>query len=89
VEGRARPLRERRREPRDAGGLPGPTAICSGETFGPIAAIYGALADRPDRVDRLDEDFLAFATRANGGSGGGPADYVYEYLLVMARVRAA
>jgi ubiquinone/menaquinone biosynthesis C-methylase UbiE len=57
------------------------------ETFGPVAATYGALADQPDRLERLDEDFLAFATRANRGADGGAAEYVYEYLLVVARVR--
>ena len=57
------------------------------ETFGPAVAIYASLADRPDRVAALDRDFLEFATRENRGAPGGPAEYPYEYLLVVARKR--
>jgi ubiquinone/menaquinone biosynthesis C-methylase UbiE len=57
------------------------------ETFGPVAAVYASLADQPDRLAALDRDFLDFATRANTGPSGGPAEYVYEYLLVVARKR--
>ena len=37
-----------------------------------------------DRVASLD---LEFATRANRGGSDGPAEYPYEYLLVVARKR--
>ena len=53
-------------------------------TFGPVVAIYESLADGPERTAALNRDFLSFATRANQGGAGGPA----EYLLVVAR-RAA
>ena len=55
------------------------------KTFGPTVAIYRALADQPDRVAALDRDFLEFATRSNRGAPDGPAEYHYEYLLVVAR----
>ena len=59
------------------------------ETFGPVVGIYASLADEPERAAALDRDFLEFATRANSGPPGGPAEYRYEYLLVVARRRAA
>jgi len=52
------------------------------ETFGPVVATYSSLADQPDRLAALDRDLLEFATRANRGASGGPAEYHYEYLLV-------
>jgi ubiquinone/menaquinone biosynthesis C-methylase UbiE len=55
------------------------------ETFGPVVAIY---AGEPERADALDRDLLEFATRANTGSPGGPAEYRYEYLLVIATALA-
>lgn len=55
------------------------------ETFGPAVAIYGSLADQPDRAAALDREFLEFATRSNRGAPDGPAEYQYEYLLVVAR----
>jgi ubiquinone/menaquinone biosynthesis C-methylase UbiE len=68
----------------------GPRAYCElfKETFGPVVAIYASLADEPGRVEALDRDFLEFATRANRGAPEGPAEYVYEYLIVAARKRA-
>jgi 2-polyprenyl-6-hydroxyphenyl methylase/3-demethylubiquinone-9 3-methyltransferase len=65
-----------------------PRAYCDlvGETFGPVVAIRAGLD--PDSRVRLDRDLLDFATRANSGAPGGPAEYVYEYLLVTARTRA-
>lgn len=54
-------------------------------TFGPVVAIYSSLADQPDRLAALDHDLLEFATRANRGAPDGPAEYHYEYLLVVAR----
>lgn len=58
------------------------------ETFGPVAALYASLADDPDKTAAVDRDFLRFATEANSGLPDGPAEYPYEYLLVVAR-RAA
>lgn len=58
-------------------------------TFGPVVATYAALAEEPERASALDRDFLEFATRANGGPPEGPAEYRYEYLLVIARRRSA
>jgi ubiquinone/menaquinone biosynthesis C-methylase UbiE len=55
------------------------------ETFGPAVAIYADLADQPERAAALDRDFLEFATRSNRGAPDGPAEYHYEYLLVVAR----
>ena len=59
------------------------------QTFGPVIAIYASLAAEPERALALDRDFLEFATRANRRVPGGPAEYPYEYLLVVARKRAA
>jgi ubiquinone/menaquinone biosynthesis C-methylase UbiE len=56
-------------------------------TFGPVVAIYASLADQPERAAALDREFLDFATRANRGAPEGPAEYPYEYLLVVARKR--
>jgi ubiquinone/menaquinone biosynthesis C-methylase UbiE len=57
-------------------------------TFGPVVATYQRLADDPERTAGLDRDVLEFATRANSGPPDGPAEYPYEYLLVVARRRA-
>jgi ubiquinone/menaquinone biosynthesis C-methylase UbiE len=57
------------------------------QTFGPAVAIYASLVDQPDRAAALDRSFQDFVTRANRGRPGGPARYVYEYLLVIARTR--
>ena len=59
------------------------------QTFGPVVGIYATLAGEPERVAALDRDFLEFATRANSGPPQGPAEYRYEYLLVVARRRGA
>jgi 2-polyprenyl-6-hydroxyphenyl methylase/3-demethylubiquinone-9 3-methyltransferase len=69
----------------------GPAAYCKlfKETFGPVVGVYASLADRPERTAALDRDFLDFATRADAGTPDGPAEYPYEYLLVVARKRAA
>jgi ubiquinone/menaquinone biosynthesis C-methylase UbiE len=66
----------------------GPEGYCRlfKETFGPVVGLYAALAGEPERLAALDRAFLDFATRANQGPPGGPAEYVYEYLLVVARV---
>jgi SAM-dependent methyltransferase len=57
------------------------------QTFGPAVAIHDALANEPLRAAAFDRDFLEFATRANTGDPNGPAEYRYEYLLVIARKR--
>ena len=59
------------------------------ETFGPVVATYESLAEDPERRAALDEDFLDFATRTNSGPPDGPAEYRYEYLLVLGRRRSA
>ena len=59
------------------------------QTFGPVVGIYADLAAEPERAAAVDRDFLEFAARANSGPPGGPAEYRYEYLLVVARKQAA
>ncbi len=65
----------------------GPGAYCRffKETFGPVAGLYASLADHPDRLAALDRDFLGFATSSNQGRPDGPAEYRYQYLLVVGR----
>ena len=58
------------------------------ETFGPAIALRAFLADQPGRAAEFDRDLLDFATRANRGAPEGPAEYHYQYLLVVARKRA-
>jgi len=59
------------------------------ETFGPLVALRGLLGAESDRLAALDEDFRAFAERANSGLPDGPAEYEYEYLLAVARTASA
>jgi ubiquinone/menaquinone biosynthesis C-methylase UbiE len=54
------------------------------ETFGPLIALHAALD--AERAAALDRDFLAFAERANHAPPGAPAEYRYEYLLVVGAV---
>ncbi|MGH3040533.1 MAG: class I SAM-dependent methyltransferase [Gaiellaceae bacterium] len=54
------------------------------ETFGPLIALRAFLADQPDRAAALESEALEFATRENRGAPDGPAEYPYEYLLVVA-----
>jgi ubiquinone/menaquinone biosynthesis C-methylase UbiE len=59
-------------------------------TFGPVIAIRSGLEGEPDRLAAFDQEFLELATRWNQGAPGCPAEYPYEYLLVVARkARAA
>lgn len=60
-----------------------PEAYCAlyRETFGPIVAISTGLADRPEQLEAFERDFLRFATDEQRG----PAEYHYEYALVVAR----
>ena len=57
------------------------------ETFGPLIALRTALAEHPDRAAALDRDFAEFTERADEGTAGDTSEYVYEYLLVVARAR--
>jgi ubiquinone/menaquinone biosynthesis C-methylase UbiE len=65
----------------------GPADYCDlfKATFGPVIALNKMVAADPERAEALDQDFLAFATRGNSGPPNGPAEYRYEYLLVVAR----
>jgi SAM-dependent methyltransferase len=67
---------------RHPGGAAGYAAFVTA-TFGPVIAMRGAAADPA----ALDRDLLAFATAANTGVPGGPAEIPYEYLLVLAERR--
>ena len=51
--------------------------------FGPVLAFPTTSFSEP----ALDRDFLDPAMRSNRGTSEGPAEYHYEYLLVMARKR--
>jgi SAM-dependent methyltransferase len=66
-----------------------PEAYCRlfRETFRPVIAITESLADRPERLEQFDRGFLQFAVGSNRGDAGGPAEYEYEYLQVVARRR--
>jgi SAM-dependent methyltransferase len=55
------------------------------ETFGPLVALRGLLGAEPERLAALDRDFREFAERRNSAAEGAPAEYEYEYLLVVAR----
>ena len=59
------------------------------QTFGPVIAIHDALADAPPRAAAFDRELLEFAARANTGDPDGPAEYRYEYLLVIASKQRA
>ena len=62
-------------------------ASSSRRPSGPWSLCTPSLADEPERAAALDREFLEFATRANRGAPGGPAEYRYEYVLVLARKR--
>lgn len=66
-----------------------PRAYCDffKRTFGPVVATYASLRGEPERLAALDASFMDFATRANSGRPGGPAEYRYDYLLVLATRR--
>ena len=66
----------------------GPQGYCEyyKQTFGPVIATYAGLTDPGERA-KLDQRFLDFATQANEGPPGGPAELRFEYLLVVARTR--
>jgi SAM-dependent methyltransferase len=52
-------------------------------TFGPLVALHGALPG--ERAAALDRDLLDFAARFDQAPAGAPAEYRYEYLLVVGR----
>ena len=54
-------------------------------TFGPIVALRKHLAGDPERAGQLDRELDEFAARFNRGVPTGPAEYPYDYLLVVAR----
>ena len=56
------------------------------QTFGPMIAIRAGLADRPERLAELDDDFMKFVTRSNRGTDR--VEIPYDYLLVVARKRS-
>ena len=56
-------------------------------TFGPVIAIREGLAAEPERLASFDRQFREFTIRGNHGPPGGPAEYPYRYLLVIARKR--
>jgi ubiquinone/menaquinone biosynthesis C-methylase UbiE len=58
------------------------------ETFGPIIGLRASLAEHPDRLDALDRDFRELAALKNEAPPGEPAEYHYEYLLVVARKKS-
>jgi SAM-dependent methyltransferase len=55
------------------------------QTFGPVVALRASLAAEPERRAAFDADLLNFAVRANHGPPDGPAEYPYDYLLIVAR----
>ena len=57
------------------------------ETFGPVVAIERSLAGDSERAASFAAKFRELAHVANVGPPGGPAEYSYEYLLVLARTR--
>ncbi len=57
-------------------------------TFGPVIALRELLGAEPERLASFDREFREFTIRSNQGSPGGPAEYPYAYLLVIARKRA-
>jgi hypothetical protein len=70
-----------------AGGDQGRAAPAPGAAAGDTPEVYEALAGEPERAAALDRALLEFATAADGGAPGGPAELAYEYLLVVARKR--
>lgn len=55
--------------------------------FGPVIAIRRLLESEPDRLAEFDLEFARFAQQCNQGEPGGPAEYPYDYLVIVARKR--
>ena len=55
--------------------------------FGPIVALRQALGADPARLAEFDERLAEFTVSANRATPGAPAEYPYDYLLVVARRR--
>lgn len=55
-------------------------------TFGPVIALSALLDGTPEQA-ALDADLRDYALRENSGAAGGPAEYRYEILQVVARKR--
>jgi hypothetical protein len=70
--------------PRGTGREPGGLLRAFNEAFGPVVAIRASLAEQPERLAAFERDFLDYATRSRRGTTEGPAEYPYEYLLVIA-----
>jgi ubiquinone/menaquinone biosynthesis C-methylase UbiE len=58
------------------------------QTFGPMVAIRGSLADQPERLAAFDRDFMEFVLRWNRTAQADRVEIPYEYLLVIGRKRA-
>ncbi len=86
-EGRVDSLELTRREYVERAASPREYVELFDETFGPVIAMRAFLAGQPERAAALDRESLEFAERMNRGAPGGPAEYPYEYLLVVARKR--
>jgi hypothetical protein len=56
-------------------------------TFGPVIAIRAALATERQRLSAFDPELREFTTRGHRSAPGGPAEYPFEYLLVVAHTR--
>ncbi|WP_228816625.1 class I SAM-dependent methyltransferase [Nocardia transvalensis] len=56
--------------------------------FGPILGAFAALLDRPQRAAALHLDLLDLADRLNLGTPGGPAEYLFEYVVLTATTAA-
>lgn len=55
--------------------------------FGPVVALRLMLADDPVRAAAFDRELDEFAAGYDQGVAGGPAEYPYDYLLVIAHKR--
>ncbi len=53
-------------------------------SFGPIQATFAELLDNPQRAAALHIDLIDLAERLNLGVPGGPAEYLFEYVLMTA-----
>ncbi len=56
-------------------------------TFGPVIGVRRLMESEPDRLAKFDLEFARFARECNQGEAGGPAEYPYDYLVIVARKR--